>query len=559
MRPIEVVAVLRFLQKTRQPAQSALGMEVPDPFWNMTFALLSRHYSGGEITVSAVAVASGVPHATALRYITVLENNGLIARYCKPGNQKLVFVRPTPVLIGNFTSYCIELKSRLGEMLGTSDGSEADFTVGISHLSAKIIPAPGKIQQSLNLGHRRLRCLFKDDPTFLSLARLKSEVESLMECYLDIQLLGYDQLRQCILENAASELSGFDIVAVDMPWIAQLSEMGALIPLDQEIRRTRLNVFDFYAAAWEASQYRGKQMGIPFAPTVELFLYRADLFEAAGLAPPQTVTDVVRLAECLHSPSSGLFGISWNAAAGQPLGQTFLQVMGAFGRPLIDMQTRGDSFVLAQDNMPVRPTIQTEAGSATIAYLQELTRYSPPEIAEMDWQARVQAFQTGRTAMSYEWSYHAATFEWDPLSPARERTGYLPHPRGPKGHNVSPMGGWALAIPANVEETRREGIWQVMSWLSAPEMVKHLILNASPVNLRYSVCSDPEVQAANPVLKTVDVLSRLGQVQSWQRPPIPQITDMMQVIGEEVHKTLFGDVDAATAMKRADERLMALA
>ena len=54
---------------------------------------------------------------------------------------------------------------------------------------------------------------------------------------------------------------------------------------------------------------------------------------------------------------------------------------------------------------------------------------------------------------------HRLLFELDRASPAYRRTGYLPHPVGPKGRPIAPLGGYALTIPANIAAERIEPVW----------------------------------------------------------------------------------------------------
>lgn len=553
----EIVAILRFLQDTRQPAQESLGVTAPDPIWQMVTALLSRHYDGKDISISALANSAGVPYATALRAIGQMEAEGLIRRQKKKGNRKLVLIEPSDLLIERFLEYARHMKVQIGTLLGMGEERSDQFMLGTSHLVARIIPAPSRISGSLGLS-APLRLLLKDESSFLSLVRMKAEAEILLGCEISIEILDYYDLMRAVQDNAGRTVSDYDVISFDAPWLGRLAELNALRPLNRELRASKFNPFDFYASAWEGGQYKSQLYGIPFAPTAELLLYRSDLFVQHGLDAPRTVDEVLYAAQTINDPDRDLYGICWNAAQGQPLGQTFIQVMGAYGRPPINLRRAGESFVTSVIPEDVVPQVNSPEGVAAAEYLRALSRYSPPNIATMDWTSKIETFRLGRTGMSYEWSSRAAIFEWDALSPARGNTGYLPHPRGGEGSNISPIGGFFVGIPANISPERVDPVWRALSWLCSPEVCKHLILNASPVNVRYSVCADPEVQNANPVLRVVDTMSRLGQLQQWQRPNIPQITDFMTVLGEELHGAIFGNESVRTALSAAESRLIKL-
>lgn len=299
----------------------------------------------------------------------------------------------------------------------------------------------------------------------------------------------------------------------------------------------------------------GRHWGLMLAPTVELLLYRRDLFELAGLEAPRTAENVVAAARQVHDPSRDRYGIAWNAAAGQPLGQTFLQVMAAFGSPPISLNQYGPGYDLDTPWDHLRPTLNNPAGQRTLDYLLELAQVSPPNISTMDWSARTAAYRMGSTAMAYEWSGRTMDFETDPESPARGNTGYLPHPsiRGENG--FSPMGGWLLAIPANILPGRRRGAWRALQWLVSPEFTKCLIQHGSQARFLHSLSTDPELSRSSPALDAVDALQRSGRLQVWSRPPIPYITSMMRTVGEEIHGVIWGGSPAKDVLVRIENRL----
>jgi multiple sugar transport system substrate-binding protein len=555
MTNAEILAILRFLEETRVPAVWALGAEAGDPVWLMTIALLRRHYCKNAMTISAVAEASGTPYTTARRHINLMIAGGLFRRRRDQRERKLVYIEPTDLLLYNFRSYCVLIKNQIGSVFGLSGTHKSDFLFGGAHLAANIIAPPQKLGAPLDL-EGPLRLLLKDDPTFLRLSRLMPEITASLESQLSLEILNYQDLQSRVEDNASLPISEYDIVAVDMPWLGRLTSKGSLKSLDKHIRKSGTNVFDFYAAAWEGSQYRGQIMGLPFAPTAELFLYRQDIFDAHNLDPPITASQVVAAARKIHAPEKDLYGISWNAAQGQPLGQTFIQVQAAFGQPPVSLQKFGDGFDLNTPFDKLRPTLNNEAGLATVEFLRQLSEVSPPGIELMDWAARTAAYGKGLTAMTYEWSSRTAQFEENLHSPARGVTAYLPHPsRNTSAIRIAPMGGFVLALPANLSVKRVDAAWRTIEWLSSPEFTKMLIKNGSPANFRHSVSADPELQNASPVLRVMQSMEKLGQLQLWPRPPIPSMMSIIQIVGEEVHGAIWGEVSPRHALQVAENRI----
>lgn len=86
------VAAAEALIAAREQRDAIFGRDLfADPAWNM----LIRLYAGGpsgRIAVSALCSASGVPHATALRWLGSLEKRGLAARVPDATDGRRMFV-----------------------------------------------------------------------------------------------------------------------------------------------------------------------------------------------------------------------------------------------------------------------------------------------------------------------------------------------------------------------------------------------------------------------------------------------------------------------------------
>ena len=328
------------------------------------------------------------------------------------------------------------------------------------------------------------------------------------------------------------------------------------MPLDDLLDPLPAGICDFYPAAWEAAQLDGRQYGIPIEPTAELLCYRQDLFTEAGLEPPRSVEAVREAGRKLQCPSRDRYGISWNAARGQGLGQTYAQVLAAFGQPLLQLRRRGEQVDLGQlKGEALRPSLDTHEALAAAEFLLGLIEISPPGILVMGWDQRLEAYARGRVAMSYTWSSRVAEFELDPTSAARGRTGYLPHPSGRPGWSLAPAGGYAIGLPANLPPGRVQPAWRLAQWLTSPSLAKLIAVNGASVSPRFSVAADPEVLSLGPVIGVVDGLAKTGQLQHWPHPPVAEFSRIIQILGEELHGMLSGAATPAAALAAAQSRV----
>lgn len=160
--------------------------------------------------------------------------------------------------------------------------------------------------------------------------------------------------------------------------------------------------------------------------------------------------------------------------------------------------------------------------------------------------------------MTYGWSVRAAAFELNSNSPAHGNVKFIPHPHGPGAQTVSPIGGFSLAMPAGLSEERKRASWKVMEYLTRPEMLKWYVLNGNLTSPRFSTSADPEVQASSSLISEVDAMERRGQLKTWPRPPIPEFSNLLGVLGDEIHMMLQGVLGVDEALSKSQNRIDAI-
>ena len=91
----------------------------------------------------------------------------------------------------------------------------------------------------------------------------------------------------------------FDLVLMDVTWMSKLAGAGWLLPLGEDLVAETAALLP---AAVEAGRYRGRLYRVPTRTDVGVLYYRRDWLEEAGVAPPETFEDLVRVARALQSP-----------------------------------------------------------------------------------------------------------------------------------------------------------------------------------------------------------------------------------------------------------------
>jgi len=537
----QMVQFLDFIEQLEDETEAALDIRTGNREVRLLACLVRNHLNGRMTTSSSLAAASGMSYGTALRAIADCQARDLIVKRPRTPTGKSFSLHPSPMLLNRWQEFARRTRSLFAANFdaGNSSLTASGYFFGASYSERSVLPLQAALDNKLYLSGD-LRVLVHADPTFMAMHALKKHFQNIFGTGIQNRALSIDRLRQEILENGRLKVSRYDVVACDLPWFGELASTGALQPLDALMNETGFDRSDFHPAAVASTRHRGVHYGVPVQTTPELLVYRTDLFSEAGIAEPATTEAVLGAARRLHAPINGRYGIAWNAARGTPLGHSFLMIMGSsFGQPVINLRRAADGFDAENPHgEDMRPMFLSDAARQTAEYLMELLDYSPPSILSMSWYERAVAYAGGAVAMAYCYTLLAPIFELDSSSAAHGNTGYLPHPVGPKAQPIAPVGGYALGMPSNLSPDRVAAAWMAIRALTSPGAAKLYIANGSVVSPRFSVSSDPEVRAVSPIIPAVDAMARRGCLQIWPRPPVPEISEIIAIVGEEMHDML---------------------
>lgn len=552
----ELLRILEFVDTTRKLTERGVSLSMTDVRWNLISYAVRRHCEGKLTTITGLAAASGVPYGTSMRRINELIDEGMLLRRARSKTGKSFSLHPTRILIEEFESFAVQLKTHVARTFGfTEDDRTEDYYFGGAYIGSRILPFPSVLEQGIGYD-RTLRILSPSDPTFRSLADFSGNLKEFCGGQLEIINLSLDELHGEIIDNAARDESRYDIIAVDLPWIGELVESKAIVSLDEIIEAERYRFYDFHSAAWSASGRNAEQFSLPIQPTAELLFYRIDLLEKLGLSPPKNTDDVLHCAKALHQKDGQVSGIVMNYGRGTPVAHTFMHTLADFGQSIINLPSVDGDFSLNHlSGENFRPSLDCEKAAEAAEFLLELLDYAHPASLNCNWDRRIQLFSEGEAAMTYGWSIRAALFELNSQTQAYGKVGYLPHPPAQGEKTVSPIGGFSLAIPANLSKDRIGKAWTMMKYLTQPEMMKWYVLNGNLSSPRFSTSADPEVLAFSPLIEQVDRMEKRGQLQSWPRPPIPEFNSITEILGEEIHDMLAKKISVSQALRSSQNRI----
>jgi multiple sugar transport system substrate-binding protein len=557
MTDYELLRIINFLERIRTPFDENMYGESTDPVWNMVLFLMKSHLRGDPVTMSSLASASNIPFQSAMRRIHRLIEDGEIEKCVKSKTGRSFVLTPSKALRANFVKYAINVKTLLAETFGLGGGgaNPEDYYFGGSYIADQIIP-PLKIIENRKVSGRDLRFLLHNDNYFASMCNMWTDFRSRLTSRRNFNLLALQELHEETFRNAGRTSSEYDIIAINMPWLGEAVTRGVVRPLGDFIESSGITPLDFHPNIWATGTWNSIQYGVPIYCTIETLAVRKDLFEERRLHMPSSFERVLQTARELHQPRRGISGIVWNAAKGMPIAHSFMIFMGCCGSPVINLPTFRPGFDFSKMNQETyRPRVLCEEGELALDYMRRLLEFSPPHILEMDWNHALDHFMTGRAAMVYCWTMRAARFEYDIRSTVKRKVEYLPHPHGPGGTTVGPVGGFLLAIPSDLSLERAKLAFEAISWMASPAAMKEHVKNGIPVAPRFSVSADPEAAATTPIVRMVDRLARQNKLHTWYRPPIPEYRSLEHILGQHIFAALKGEMTDRQALERCQNEI----
>ncbi|MHA6617906.1 ABC transporter substrate-binding protein [Pseudonocardia sp. DLS-67] len=236
-----------------------------------------------------------------------------------------------------------------------------------------------------------------------------------------------DAQRSEMLARAQAARGEVDVFNLDVTWTAEFAENGYIRRLDE----SRLSTSGFLDGPLATCRYGGRLRALPFNTDVGLLYYRSDLVEE----PPRTWDELEEQVEAARTRT----GNAVDGYAGQ-----FADYEGLTVNALEAVRGAGGSIVDDAGDVVVR-----DQQAAITEGLERLRVIAPTGVPELDEDASIQLFQSGRALFMRNWprAYRSLTQDLEGSAPVR--FGVAPLPGG-----TGVLGGQNLAVSAHSERPR---------------------------------------------------------------------------------------------------------
>jgi multiple sugar transport system substrate-binding protein len=378
------------------------------------------------------------------------------------------------------------------------------------------------------------------------LVKLAADARKDLGVDLEVDILSYPELLTKITADFVGHTKGYDLVTMDIVWAGQFEESRYTLPLGDLIERDKaeIGVDDIYPILMTSlGQYDGKQIAYPFAGYANVLAYRKDLYAAAGLEPPKTMDDLLADARKLPDRKNHVYGWVANGQRGPAVAQDWMQYNAQLG-----------GSILGPDG---KPAINSAANIESLEVYKKLfDETAPPGAVEFDWGGREESFRQGLVANMQPWSARAAGSSDPSMSKVVGKAGIMLAPVKAGMQPTYGVGGWGIAINADIDKHQQEAAWAFIKWITSPAIQKKFNMMGASSYIRKSTLQDPDLLAKYPYLPIIAQSFEHGNGDF--RPRIPQYPEIQDMLGTAINAVLVGDADPKAALDQAQAQAVKL-
>lgn len=345
-----------------------------------------------------------------------------------------------------------------------------------------------------------------------------------------------DEQHQFYVINLRAASADFDVMALDVIWVAEFARAGWLKDLTRLF--TPADQKAFFRGPLAAVSFHGRQYAIPWFMDAGLLYYRKDLLAKLGFAPPQTWEQLAHIAAVIKRHEPGMYGFVWQGKQYEGLVCNALEYIWSAG---------GD---VLHDG---RVVLDSPANRRALGFMQALVHggVSPELVMTATEEPSRRIFGSGKAVFLRNWPYAWTLFE-QPGSPVKGEVGMTVLPHFPGHASAATLGGWQLGVNPNSRHPK--AATALVRFLTSSAAQKELALAYGLNPSRRSLYDDPQLMAAQPHLAQLRAIFDRAR----PRPVTPQYVRISQVLQSEFSAVVAGLKRPEDALASAQRQVEAI-
>jgi ABC-type glycerol-3-phosphate transport system substrate-binding protein len=293
--------------------------------------------------------------------------------------------------------------------------------------------------------------------------------------------IGYENLQQKQIQSMTTT-GDYDVIYFQEIWMADYIRNGWVIPLDDYIAKSGLDLKAFSPAFLDAGRVNGRIYALPSLTHTYIMVYNKEQLDKDGKTIPRNTDELVQLASFYKNKGTG---IAIPAGQGQAAADVFSSILFSAGGEYLDKNGK-----LALTSEPVLyaakiwdQLCENSATGATAWLNEDCAEAIRTGVAPFG----VTISDTNFLDMDPERSRIIGKAEYGPIPSRNEPTGLA--------------GVWSFGITANSKH--KNEAFDFITWMIAPAQDKAMALINSHTSALPATANDPEVIKAFPFMPAV--------------------------------------------------------
>jgi ABC-type glycerol-3-phosphate transport system substrate-binding protein len=360
---------------------------------------------------------------------------------------------------------------------------------------------------------------------------------------VDIEAISYIDMHSKLVPQLSSPQGSYDAIVVDFYWVAEFTQAGWLMPLDDLIKRDNVDTSVYLPALMNlVGQVNGATYMLPFYNYSMGVIYRKDLvadpkeqaaFKAKygiDLKIPTTWDEYRKQVEFFSRDTNGdgkldFFGTVNQGQRGDCISMQWSNYLYANGGQYHDKNWKA--------------TFNSEAGIKAVEdYKTDIAKHGPTGAESYCFDEASNVFGQGKTYSFVTFNILLSGFNDPKSSQVVGKADIAPNPGG--GLN----GGWGWAIPNSSPD--KDAAWTFIKWIESKEIVKKRTLEGGAPTQAWEF-DDPEIVAKRPEMPQLKVLVATAQ----EFPTFTYTVDFVESLGRELNLAVTGQKDPKQALDTA--------
>lgn len=324
--------------------------------------------------------------------------------------------------------------------------------------------------------HAPITVLINDSPWFPGFAAMVELYTETTGNEINLDVTPFAGMLDKTRNAVQSDESEYDAVAIteqNIPFFYNSGLLKPILDIDSDYVLDDNIISYGHSARWDAdlgvNGPDGTLLGVPINGNIQLYYYRQDLFDEAGIEPPKTFDEMEAIAEQLGNPPR-MFG---NANRANPIWWEFGAYVASYGAEIVQQEESGN-WSIGFD----RP----EGMEAVQRWLRLGREWAPQNYADLGQGDLLALMASGRLAQVHMVGAAAPNFYDPEQSIVGGMMGATVVP-GQTAETRSPRTGiWVMSHPANLPDERAAAGLEFVKWLTTKDnQIAYTLAGAIPV------------------------------------------------------------------------------